>query len=86
MNRIYLIQYKVDTDDSILKDRIKSLGNWIYYLGHSWIVRTTLPAKDIYNKLSVGYEKDSFFIIELNASNHWGRMDPKVWDWFKTNK
>ncbi len=85
MNRIYLIQYKV-SDDSILKDRIKSFGSWMNYFGHSWIIQSDLSAQAIYNKLSVGYAKDSIFIIELDPSNYWGRMDTKVWDWLKTKK
>jgi hypothetical protein len=85
MNRIYLIQFKA-ADDSILIDRIKSLGPWMNYFGHSWIVQTTLSAQEIYNKLSVNYEKESIFVIELDPKNYWGRMDTTVWDWLKTKK
>ena len=82
MNRIYLIQFKMN-DDSILIERIKSLGRWMNYFGHSWIVQTTLSAQDIYNKLSVDYEKESIFIIELDTKNYWGRMETTVWEWLK---
>ena len=81
-NKIYLLQFKVN-DDKILVSRIKLLfTSWMNYFGHSWIIQTPLSAKEIYDKLSVGYENDSMFIIELKA-DHWGRMDPKVWDWLK---
>jgi hypothetical protein len=84
MNRIYLIQYVI-VDDSVLVNRIKALGNWIQYFNKSWIVKSNLSAQDIYNKLSVDYEQVSFFIIELNTKNYWGRMNTSVWDWLKEN-
>lgn len=85
MNRIYLIQYDV-ADDSVIVNRIKSLGNWIQYFEKNWIVKTNLAPKAIYEKLSLDYEKDRFFIIELSSTNYWGRMDTTVWDWFSQNK
>lgn len=84
MNRIYLIQYNI-SEDSVIVNRIKSLGSWIQYFGKSWLVKSELSAKAIYEKLSVDYEKESFFIMEL-TSNYWGRMNTKVWDWLKENK
>jgi hypothetical protein len=85
MDRIYLIQYNM-SEDSVIINRIKALGNWVQYFGKSWIVKSNLTAKDIYEKLCVDYEKESFIIFEINASQYWGRMDTKIWDWLKENK
>ena len=85
MNRIYLIQYNM-SEDSVIINRIKNLGNWVQYFGKSWLVKSNLSAKEIYEKLTVDYEKESFFIIELTTSNYWGRMNTKLWDWIKENK
>lgn len=85
MNRIYLIQYNI-VEDSVIINRIKSLGNWIQYFGKSWLVKSNLSAKEIYEKLSVDYPKESFVILEVSKSNYWGMMDPKLWDWIKEDK
>jgi hypothetical protein len=79
MDRIYLIQYKIN-EDSVITNRIKSLGDWVQYFDRNWIVKSSLSAKDIYEKLSVDYDKESFLIIELHKSNFWGRMKTEVWE------
>ena len=49
-------------------------------------VTEELSAQEIYNRLSVGHDKDSIFVIELNVNNYWGRMNTKVWDYLKERK
>jgi len=85
MNRIYLIQYD-SNDDSVLKDRIKSLGTWMNYFPKSWIVESELSAKEIYNSISEGYEKDRVLIMELKNSNYWGVMPKNAWEWIINRK
>lgn len=83
MEKTYLIQYK-KTIDTQTENRIKSVfGTWLNYFGQNFIVSTTLTPKQIYEAVNVG-EKDSIFIIEVDASNYYGRMNTKVWDWLKT--
>lgn len=86
MNKLYLIQFRETTkDNSILIDRIKSLGSWVNYFNDNWIVQSNLTAKQIYEQLSIGYAESSFFIIELSKTNSWGRMETKIWDWLKSS-
>ena len=82
MSRIYIIQYDVK-EDSVIKDRIKTLGTWMNYFPKSWVIESDLTAKQIYDKISVDYEKDRFFIMELNKNNYWGVMPKEAWDWIK---
>lgn len=80
MDKIYLIQYKVK-EDSVLKERIKSLGAWMHYFESSWIVASSLTAKQIYEKISVDYDKERFLIMELSKENYWGVLPRDAWDW-----
>lgn len=85
MKKTYLIQTSIK-DNEAFNDRIKSLGTWLKYFSENYIVESSLSAKEIYNKLSSGHEKDSIFIIELKTENYWGRMNTKVWDYLKARK
>lgn len=85
MKKIYLIQTKI-SDNQAFESRVKSLGTWIKYFDNNWMIESTLSAKEIYEKLSVGFENDNMFIIELNKTNYWGRMNSKVWDYIKERK
>jgi len=85
MKKIYLVQAKV-SDSLAFDTRIKSFGNWVKYFDNNWIIETTLTAKEVYDKLSIGFENDNMFIIELHKTNYWGRMNTKVWDYLKERK
>lgn len=80
MKKVFLINYKVD-EDSIIKDRIKSLGPWMNYFPKSWLVETSLNSKEIYEKISEGYEKNRFLVIEVDPSNNWGYLPRSGWEW-----
>ncbi len=85
MKKIYLIQAKI-SDNQAFDTRVKSIGTWIKYFDNNWMIESTLSAKEIYGKLSVGFENENMFIIELNKANYWGRMNSKVWDYLKDRK
>lgn len=85
MKKIYLIQVGVSIS-GVLDNRIKSLGTWIKYFDNNWIIESKLSSKEIYTLLSNGYENDNIFIIELSKTNYWGRMNTKVWEYFKERK
>jgi len=84
MNKIYLIQY--NEDNAAFENKLKSLGSWIKYFDDNWIVETTFSAKEVYEKISLGNENKSIFIIELDKNNYWGRMNSKVWEYLKNRK
>ncbi|MEZ4809617.1 MAG: hypothetical protein R2819_04595 [Allomuricauda sp.] len=84
MKKTYLIQTSIKNNE-VFNNRIKSLGPWMRYFSDNWLVQSSLSAQDIYNLLSIGNEKESIFIIELNKSNYWGRMNTEVWDYLKKN-
>lgn len=85
MKKIYLIQSKI-SDNQAFDTRVKSIGTWIKYFDNNWMIESTLSAKEIYDKLSIGFENENVFIIELNKTNYWGRMNSKVWDYLKDRK
>lgn len=85
MKKIYIIQYDL-SDNQVFEPRVKSLGDWVKYFSDNWIVSSELSSKEIYEKISEGYENKSIFIMELNPTNYYGRMNTKVWDFLKANK
>lgn len=85
MKKTYLIQYNIAEEDNF-NLRIKSLGNWTKYFNDNWLVESELSAKEIYEKLSKDFEDKSIFVLEVNITNYWGRMNTKLWDFLKTQK
>lgn len=86
MKKIYLIQYKKNTDPS-LESRIKTISNsWIKYFDENFMIESALTPKEIYEHLSLGVEKQSVLIIEISKSNYYGRMNTSLWDWLKLKK
>jgi hypothetical protein len=86
MQKIYLIQYKVPNEIS-MESRIKSVAtNWFKYFENNWLIVSTLSSKELYEKISIGFDENSILIIEVNAKNYYGRMNTKVWDWLKQRK
>lgn len=84
MKKIYLIQHNAETE--VLNTRIKALGIWTKYFSDNWLVESDMSAKEIYNKISEGFEDKSIFVVEVDPNNYWGRMNTKVWDFIKNHK
>ncbi|WP_320051930.1 hypothetical protein [uncultured Acetobacteroides sp.] len=83
MNKsVYIIQHNI-TDSVTIENRIKTLGDWIKYFDNSFLLRSDLKAKDIYEKISVDFEKSNILIMEITSSNYWGRMDVSLWKFLK---
>ncbi len=84
MKKIYIIQHNIEAET--FNNRIKALGVWTKYFSDNWLIESELSAKEIYNKISEGYENESIFIVEFDPNNYWGRMNTKVWDFIKNHK
>lgn len=86
MKKQYLIQYKI-TADEVIANRIKAItSSWIKFFDNSWLIESTLTAKEIYEKISSASDEFSVIIIEVNKSSYYGRMNTKVWDWLKQKR
>jgi hypothetical protein len=85
MKKLYLIQFK-SSDTLAFESKVKELGSWIKYFGDNWIVETTLSSKEIYEKLTVGNKDKSIFIIQLDTSNYYGRMNTKLWEYLNPRR
>lgn len=85
MKKVYLIQYNI-SDNSIFENRVKSLGKWVKYFSDNWLIISELQSKEIYEKITEGYENKSILVIELSTSNYYGRMNTKVWEFLKAHK
>ena len=81
MNTI-LITYDPSLDSDLLKDRIKSLGEYHTFWNNHWIVRTNEGVKEIYNKLSrLPLEKELILVVKFSKEECFGRMDTLFWEW-----
>jgi hypothetical protein len=80
MSHIYIIQNNLK-DDSIFIERVKSLGSWLKYFPNSIILKSELSAKEIYEKLSIGFETDWILITEFNKASYWGMLPKVAWEW-----
>ena len=80
MNKIYLVEYDIK-DDKALIERIKSLGAWMNYFDGNWFVKSTLSAKEVYDRIAIGYEEERILIVEVSNRNYWGVMPKDAWDW-----
>lgn len=85
MNKVYLIQFRT-SDNAAFESKVKSIGSWIKYFDDNWIVESNLSAKDIYERISVGNEDKNIFVVELDTSNYWGRMNAKLWEYLKPRR
>jgi hypothetical protein len=85
MKKVYLIQYN-NSDSAIFENKVKALGSWIKYFGDNWLIESSLSSKEIYEKLSVGSQDKSVFIIEVDANNYYGRMNTKLWDYLQPRR
>lgn len=83
--KTYLIQYR-DEDRSIFENRVKSIGDWVKYFSDNWIVASNLSPKEIYDKITDGYENKSILIIEISNTSYYGRMNTNVWDFLKASR
>lgn len=83
MNTI-LITYNPSLDSEILKDRIKSLGDYYNFWNNHWIVKTKDGVKEVYNKLSRSpLEKELILVVKFSKYKEgcFGRMNTRLWKW-----
>lgn len=80
-----LITFDPSFSSDILNDRIRNLGRSFNFYKNQWIVETMLTPKDVYDRLSVGgFENLTIFVIDINSSAYYGRMNTSLWDWMNS--
>ena len=85
---VYLISYdlnKTGQDYKVLYDTIKNLGNniWMHPLDSTWLIKSNLTAKQIYDKLKpIIDDNDLLFISEI-TKNYSGWLQTDLWDYLK---
>ncbi len=85
MKHIYSISFAT-SNDSIVLERIKALGNWKSFFPNQVFLETDLHSKDVYSKISVDYENDRILIVKLDLTNYWGIMPPDFWTWLQESR
>lgn len=81
---IYAINYdlkKPGQNYEALYEAVKSCGDWWHYLGSTWLIDTTLPAKGIWDRLVPHVDQNDFFFICGVTKEHQGWLPQDAWNW-----
>ena len=60
---------------------IKDCGDWWHYLGSTWLVDTSLTAKDIWERLAPHVDKNDYFLVIRVTRDYEGWLPQEAWDW-----
>jgi len=81
---VYIITYdlnKPGKDYSSLYKNIKEIGGWWHFLDSTWLVRTSLGANQIWNRLKpVVDDNDRVFVCKLSGDFS-GWLPQNAWNW-----
>ena len=87
---LYMISYDLKTpgrDYSLLYEAIKSYSVWWHYLDSTWIIKSTLPAKEIANFLHQKIDvNDYLIVVDITGMQRDGWLPKKAWDWITANE
>ena len=83
MKKFIVIIYKVDTNEQLVKDTIKTLGAWFNYIPGSFLLLTTYTVQEIYNKISTNKSEDSFLLMEIDLKSYCGILPKDAWTWIQ---
>lgn len=88
MNK-YLITY--DLKNKSIKNyeslyiAIKTIGTWWHYLDSTWILKTNLTSKQIYEKLASNLlTNDHILIVKIESNDKWGWLPADAWTWLNS--
>ncbi len=67
---------------SKLHGAIKKLGTWRHDLGSTWVVRTSLDVREVWECLSDVFHRDgNVLIVDITDRPSSGWLPPDAWDW-----
>ena len=90
MNK-YLITYDLANKQiksyENLYTALKSLGPWWHYLDSTWIIKTNINSKDIWNNLKdhINTNNDRILITKISDGDREGWLTKDAWDWLNQN-
>ena len=64
-----------------LHQAIKGFGAWWHYLDYTWLIDTTLSAKEVWDRLSPHVDKNDSVLVIGVTRNYSGWLPQKAWDW-----
>lgn len=83
---IFLIIYDPSLDSEVLKDRIKSLGEYYSFWNNHWFIQTDKTSQEVYEQISKGdFSMESILVVKMASSEmkYYGRMDVTLWEWLQ---
>lgn len=64
-----------------LHKAIKALGTWWHYLDSTWLVDTTLSAKEVWDRLGSHVDQNDAVLVIGVTRNYSGWLPQRAWDW-----
>lgn len=83
---IYMVNYDLNSPGQNYDDlfsAIKGIGPSLHILKSSWLIETSIGAKEIYNHLSQFIDKNDNIIVNHLDADYWGRLPKEFWPWIK---
>lgn len=81
---IYAINYDLKQPGQNYEElhkAIKALGAWWHYLDSTWLVDTTLSAKEVWDRLAPHVDKNDSVLVIGVTRQYSGWLPPKAWEW-----
>ena len=86
MKKIYIVNYSSKVSESVINDKIKSLGDWFNYFPNSFLLFSSSSVQTIYNNIATNLPEDRFLILEIDLKDYWGWLPKEAWEWLNTKK
>lgn len=83
MRYIYVINYQIQGDDTLVVANIKALGEWFHFFKNSFIVVSTYKIETAYDFIATNKATDWILILEVKLNSYWGILPPEAWEWLK---
>lgn len=86
--KAYMIVYKVEGTDELLKSAIKSSGTWMSYFNNFYLLYTQLDLASLKTKLdgAIFIGKDRILIAEVDINTVKGWLPKNAWDWLRNQR
>ena len=89
--KAYLITYdlkKSGQNYNALYDAIKSASyndTWMHYLDSTWIIKSSLSAEQVYDKIKAVVDDNDYFIIIEVVKDYYGWLPKESWEYLDNN-
>lgn len=77
------LEPKEGFEESAFLESLNEAEDWIKYMDHCWIVKTTRSARETYRSLKPTLNGSRVFVIKVDMEDRQGWMPTLFWEWLK---